>query len=380
MFLTENKWLSMFDLDKKLTFKQFIRSSSVRLANSNIVSLLTYMAVYHIHDTDIEYLYEFWANRKEYLLNIYKKSLEVDIERNDFKISKDKSLKNNYKPHYKNIIRNIFWKELWVNTTTSIKNVPNFFTVIYDFINNQIIDYKLLAPSIISMMNRKEPVSLSSLLAGLYFRSSIMNPYMVYKLFNNIIHPLLDDKKDITVFTPTMGWGSYLYGLLNVDEIKTYIGDDVINSVCSKSKSIAEKFFPDKNVEIYCIPSEELYENKDFIKKYSNKVDIIFFSPPYYTLEEYPGSNQSTKVYKTYEEWLEGYWLNTIKLCEKVLQKDGIMVYIISKKFDSYNLEKDMNNITKQFFKLIKKIPLQNSNVSFTKHRDTGEYIYIWSF
>jgi hypothetical protein len=123
-----------------------------------------------------------------------------------------------------------------------------------------------------------------------------------------------------------------------------------------------------------------LTENKNFIKKYTNNIDFIFFSPPYYSLEEYPGNKQSTKVYKTYDEWLQGYWANTVQLCSKVLKKDGIMTYIISKKFDSYNLEKDMNDITKSYFKLIKKIPLKNTNVSFTKHRDTGEYIYIWSF
>jgi hypothetical protein len=380
MFLTEKKWLNMFDLETKMTFKQFIRKSSVRLGNSSLINLITYMAVYHIHDTDIKYLYEFWTNRNEYLLNIYKKSLEVDLERNDFKISDDKSLKNNYKPYYKNLIRNLFWKELWIDTTTSIKNVPNFFTVINDFLNHQIIDYKLLTPSIINMMNRKQPVLLSSLLSGLYFRSSIMNPYMVYKLFKNIIHPMLNNKKDISVFTPTLGWGSYLYGLLNTDDIKTYIGDDVISSVCNKTEMIADKFFPEKTVDIYCVPSEDLVYNKEFLKKYSNNIDFIFFSPPYYTLEEYPGNKQSTNIYKSYEEWLENYWSKTIELCSKILQKKGLMVYIISKKFDSYNLEKDMNKITKRFFKLVKKIPLQNSNVDFTKHRDTGEYIYIWEF
>jgi len=379
MFLTENKWLSMFNLTDKLTFKQFIKTSHVKLGNSNIIDLNTYIAAYHIHDRDLEFLYEFWKNREEYLLNIYKKSLEIDLDRNDFKITDDKVLKNNYKPHYKNVIRNLFWKELWVSTTTSIKNVPNYFNVIYDFFNNQIIDYKLLTPSIVNMMNRKQPVSLSSLLAGLYFRSSIINPYMVYKLFKNIILPMLNNKNNISVFTPTLGWGSYLYGLLNVEEINTYVGDDVINSVCNKTVTIANKFFPNKNVDIYCEPSEELIENKNFIKKYTNNIDFIFFSPPYYSLEEYPGSKQSTKVYKTYDEWLQGYWANTVKLCSKVLKKDGIMTYIISKKFDSYNLEKDMNDITKSYFKLIKKIPLKNTNVSFTKHRDTGEYIYIWS-
>jgi hypothetical protein len=37
-----------------------------------------------------------------------------------------------------------------------------------------------------------------------------------------------------------------------------------------------------------------------------------------------------------------------------------------------------MNNITKKYFKLTKKILLNNSNVNFTQHQDNSEIIYFF--
>jgi tRNA1(Val) A37 N6-methylase TrmN6 len=116
--------------------------------------------------------------------------------------------------------------------------------------------------------------------------------------------------------------------------------------------------------------------------KYKNHFDVVFFSPPYYELEIYPGNNQSTAVYKSYPEWLEGYWKRTLMLCHKVLQKGGRLCYILSSGGgpNSGDILKDMNNITKQMFSLRTTIPMYNKNVHVTakSHRETAEKIMVF--
>ena len=55
------------------------------------------------------------------------------------------------------------------------------------------------------------------------------------------------------------------------------------------------------------------------------------------------------------------------------------MCYIISNYDNRMDINKDMNNITKKYFKLVKKKSLNNSNVGFTSHRDTGEIIFFFT-
>jgi 16S rRNA G966 N2-methylase RsmD len=138
-----------------------------------------------------------------------------------------------------------------------------------------------------------------------------------------------------------------------------------------------------KKIDIYCQPSEVLFRNASFLKKYREHFDVVFFSPPYYRLELYKGGQQSTDVYKTYEEWLAGYWEETIKLCYHVLQKHGQLCYILSgygseNTKEQYDLLKDMNAITKKYFRLKSSQPMYNKDVHSTDHKETNEKIVIF--
>ena len=115
---------------------------------------------------------------------------------------------------------------------------------------------------------------------------------------------------------------------------------------------------------------------------YREHFDTVFFSPPYYELELYPGKDQSTTVYKTYEEWLEGYWRTTIQLCSHVLKRGGTLCYILSEGGGKHqtHILKDMNQITKSMFIYKSTIPMYNKNVHVTagSHRETAEKIVIF--
>jgi hypothetical protein len=87
-------------------------------------------------------------------------------------------------------------------------------------------------------------------------------------------------------------------------------------------------------------------------------------------------------MYKTYEKWLSGYWEETIRLCSYVLQKKGVLSYVLSSGGGNIraNILKDMNQITKKYFKQKMIIPMYNKNVHVTakNHRETSEYIMVF--
>ena len=118
------------------------------------------------------------------------------------------------------------------------------------------------------------------------------------------------------------------------------------------------------------------------MRKYREHFDVVFFSPPYYELELYPGKNQSTTKYKTYEEWLNGNWFKPIQLCYYLLENNGTLCYILSSGGgqSQRNILQDMNNMTRSLFKEQKVLQMYNKNVHVTagSHRETNEKIMIY--
>jgi hypothetical protein len=238
-------------------------------------------------------------------------------------------LDNNSLVNYKNIIRNIHFRNILQKTKSGFEeDVPSFLNVLLDLYLREIIDYKILTPSAIHYIREGR---IGSVFSSFYFRASIMNPYLVFSLNHRVL-------KGTRIFTPTLGWSSYAYGFLecshfasNTHEncVKEYVGTDVIQSVCKKTAELCQLYAPHVKSEIYCEPSEDLLLHRRFMQKYRKHFDTVFFSPPYYELELYPGKNQSTMRYHTYESWLDGYWRSTMKLCYHVLEKGGKMCYIL---------------------------------------------------
>jgi|TARA_B110000261_G_scaffold134193_2_gene151283 hypothetical protein len=358
--LSLNNWLDLFDLNiiSEQIFLNTYKVKSSKITNLNDKNL---------SEGNKKILYtNIIINKKKYLTNFYNKSLKYNNKLN-FNDITDFTLKNNKYSNYKNLIRNIYYKDILLYTKTDIKNLRPFLEVLFDLFNNKIIDYKLLTPSSLDLLKKNK---FSNVLSGFYFRSSILNPVITYSLAEKYM-------KGSKVFTPTLGWSSYMYGFFSNNNITEYVGTDVIKHVCNNTKKLSKKLFPNKIIDIYESPSEKLLNNKTFMNKYTNYFDIIFFSPPYFKLELYRGKNQSTELYKNYDDWLSKYWEVTIQLCRKVLKKNGNMAYIIGD-YDKNYIVKDMNNITKKYFTYKKKKKLSNKNIDFTKHKDTNEIIYFF--
>ena len=374
-FLTEEEFLEHFEKRKSRTFTQFFNTAKVK-AHKQLIPLRDYIGDKDVDRGQIKLLFENIQGREAYLKRFYHLSLRVDPTR--FSISslppmKNKQMNNNAETTYKNIIRNMHWKDILKNTKAGIENIPTYMDVLEDLYLNDIIDYKIITPSSLYYM---EEGRLGSVFSSYYFRASIMNPYLVYSLNKSVL-------KGTKIFTPTLGWTSYMYGFLEDPQVLEYVGTDVIPSVCNKTLKFAKTYYKRKSVEIFCEPSENLAHDLRFIHKYQNHFDVVFFSPPYFKLEKYPGKNQSIIKYKTYELWLEKYWETTIRLCHQVLQKGGRLCYILSgygseNTKEQYDLVSDMNKVTRKYFGRESMQPMYNKDVHVTQHKETDERIIVF--
>ena len=385
-FVTPEQFLEHFEKRKSRTFTQFMNTAKVK-TSKHLIPLREYIKDKDVEQTDLKLLFENIQKREEYLGRFYHLSLNVDPKRfslSSVKPMTNKHMNNNAESPFKNVIRNLHWKDILKNTKAGIENIPTYMDVLEDLYLHDIIDYKIITPSSLHYMKEGR---LGSVFSSYFFRASIMNPYLVYSLNHSVL-------KGTKIFTPTLGWTSYAYGFMECPDTLEYVGTDVIPSVCNKTKKFCDTYYKRKKVDIYCEPSEKLLTNAVFMRKYQNHFDTVFFSPPYYKLEKYPGKNQSIVQYKTYEEWLEKYWEATIQLCHRVLQKGGRMCYILSgygqgasppttnsKEVgtkEQYDLLTDMNKITRQYFELRSMQPMYNKDVHVTEHKETNERIMVF--
>jgi hypothetical protein len=375
-FLSQEEFLEHFEKRKSRTFTQFFNTAKVR-THKRLILLQEYIQEKDVNRDQIKLLFENIQKRDAYLTRFYHLSLRVEPTRfsmKDKEPMKNMKMNNNSETTFKNLIRNLHWKDILKNTKAGIENIPTYMDVLEDLYFNDIIDYKIVTPSSLHYMKEGR---LGSVFSSYYFRASIMNPYLVYSLNKSVL-------KGTKIFTPTLGWTSYAYGFLEDPSVVEYVGTDVIPSVCNKTAKFAKTYYKRKTVDIFCEPSENLAHNLKFINKYHNHFDVVFFSPPYYQLEKYPGKNQSIVKYKTYEEWLEKYWEATIRLCHQVLQKGGKLCYILSgygseNTKEQYDLVTDMNKITRKYFGRENMQPMYNKDVHVTEHKETNERIIIFT-
>ena len=367
-----SNFLKLFE-SHDINFTEFMRKAKVR-TSAGLVPLKEYAQRRDIDKAKLRVLFENIRDKNEYLTRFYNLSMRVQPDYMHIiePPMKNKQMNNNIVINYKNVIRNMHYKGILQDTESGLEGVPTYMNVLKDLYVNYIIDYKILTPSALHYI---EQGRLGSVFSSFYFRASIMNPYLVYSLNHSIL-------KGTKIFTPTLGWSSYCYGFLECPHVLEYVGTDVIPDVCKKTQEFAG-MYPTKKTKIFCEPSENLAKSAAFRNKYREHFDVVFFSPPYYRLELYKGANQSTEKYKTYEDWLEGYWEETIQLCQHVLEKGGRLCYILSgygseNTKEQYDLLEDMNKITKKYFKLHSTQPMYNKDVHSTKHKEAAEQIVIF--
>lgn len=193
-------------------------------------------------------------------------------------------------------------------------------------------------------------------------RASIFNPCTYKGILDQIF-------KGDNLFAPVMGWNSYQLAFYS-SNFTNFISTDVIPEVVDNGKllhnfwqsysdqSIFE--LPNKTIDLYCCPSEQLDTRHNFVNCYKNQIDAVLFSPPYFDLEIYDSSDQSFANFPNYDDWLKYYWEETVKLCVDVMKPKSKFGFVIS---NYRNSQKQDINISGDMKKIVDKY--LNFNVSY---------------
>ena len=174
---------------------------------------------------------------------------------------------------------------------------------------------------------------------------------------------IYDKFKPTSVLDFSAGWGGRLLGAMTIPNLK-YIGFDTnIDLKEPYEKMINFLDCKDRCKIIFKDSSKIDYSKYDY--------DMVFTSPPYYTLEKY----ENMPDYKDYEDWNNNFLIPVISNTYKYLKEGG--TYIININSDIYE------DIVKIIGKCDLKIPFKLTarhldDKGLTKKKDYGEYFYIW--
>ena len=125
------------------------------------------------------------------------------------------------------------------------------------------------------------------------------------------------------------GWGDRLLGVLAIEnKINKYIGIDPNKNLFNGYNKMITDLSNDKNKYVLI---NDKSENVEFIELES--VDLIFWSPPFFTQEVYVTDknrddlkNQSIENFNSYESWEENFLIYTINKSVNNLKQHGILI------------------------------------------------------
>ena len=258
------------------------------------------------------------------------------------------------KTEYGRIVKNLFWEDVYSTYTTNSMGLPTTYEVLKKCVEHPFIYRMWKQPSSQKFVAKDKQLNsrLFGILRGTSSKASIFNPNTAAYIISNIL-------KSEKLLTPCLGWASYLIGSFSAN-VKHYVGIDVIPHVVDKCKQLCEEHTSnpligdDLKFDFYCCPSEQLDKRHNFIETYKEYFDSVFFSPPYFDLEVYEGGEQSIESFPNYQDWLKGYWEETVKICYSVLEKGGTFSFVIVPQYRSKNetifIGDDLSNIAKKYF------------------------------
>lgn len=220
-------------------------------------------------------------------------------------------------------------------------------------------------------------------------RASIFNPATYKGIMESVLSGSI-------IFAPCMGWNAYQIGFYSTNW-QHFVATDVIPTVAEngvlldhewqayRDKSVID--LEKKSVDLYLCPSEQLADRHNFDQNYSNQVDAVLFSPPYFDLEIYQSQDQSFTNFPDYQDWLKGYWEATVTLCCEVLKPGGKFAFVISnyrnRAKQEVTISQDMQAVVAKHLSLTGQYRVQWSSIASSRqaHKTrAGNFEDLWVF
>lgn len=220
-------------------------------------------------------------------------------------------------------------------------------------------------------------------------RPSTFNPATYLGILNSLF-------QGETLFAPVMGWNAYQLAFYS-SGFRHFVATDVIPDVVHNGSLLQAEYaayqqrsvfdLPDRTVDLYQCPSEQLAARHSFDSRYENSVDAVLFSPPYFDLEIYNSEDQSLTNFPRYEDWLEGYWAATVELCCRVMRSGARFGFVISNYRNSEkkvtSISEDMRDVAARYLRQIGHYRVQWSAIGGSRQAKKtrgGNFEDLWLF
>ena len=297
--------------------------------------------------------YDFVHNDEPLKFYFNKRLSFVDLKPIPFVDIVDKAVKN--KPNNVRLIRNINLESILDCISSENMSIKIAYK---DAIEKGKVCRVFTVPSVFAKSIDKDYGPFAVTLKTVSGQMSIYSPSVYKTLLNELNSYISTDKQKLLI--PSASWATPILATKDSTEYtNVHIVDvqkDVLD-VCDNLFAYVHNqgLFNKKpySLKTFHTPSEKMTSVVD------DDYDKIFFCPPYYDLELYGGSDeQSTTLYKTYDEWLDGYWRQTVNECDKVLKEGGVFSFTMGRLIRGYEMGQDMMNIAAEKFTLVDEIKI----------------------
>lgn len=173
------------------------------------------------------------------------------------------------------------------------------------------------------------------------------------------------------VLDPCHGWGGRYIGFLLSNSI-SYVGVDASPLTSDSLKLIINDLssYHNKESDLICSPFEDsILEDSHF--------DFAMTSPPYFDREQYLGGEQAHTRYKTYEDFISGFYTQLFLKTHKALKIHGHFAIQIGNQV--YDLDKQAKRIAKQVgFNYVETRATSMTAVAAENDQEPSEIILIF--
>lgn len=147
------------------------------------------------------------------------------------------------------------------------------------------------------------------------------------------------------VLDPCHGWGGRMLGFLLSDKAVEYVGCDPapqtsqgVQSMFDDLSALTPKRI--KSAKLFCSP----FETTTDIERAS--FDFALTSPPYYDVEKYDGAQSSWCLYKTFDDWVTGFYQPLLARVSDALKPGAVFALQVGSQ--SYPLKQLAVKLAKQ--------------------------------
>ena len=176
-----------------------------------------------------------------------------------------------------------------------------------------------------------------------------LRKYICSQFKPNVAKALYDYLGGENILDISAGWGDRLAGFFAAHNTEHYVGIDPRKEnhpiyreqadFYSKHLTFFEK---EKRAEFYALPAEDM----DY-SKYENHFDIVFSSPPYFSVERYSyDDTQSWIRYKTIDEWNKNFLHKTIEKVWPSIKVGGYLCINIADVYANSGGNREYQKIT----------------------------------